>query len=89
MIERECNRYHMQTCYNQIMDTYIEFNFTNIDTNNKVSFINIYFNLTTMCKSFPGSFLKKNLLTEFMYDILYQKYYYRPNASNIPLNLKY
>lgn len=43
MIERECNRYHMQTCYNQIMDTYyIEFNFTNIDKNNKVSFINIF-----------------------------------------------
>lgn len=42
-----------------------------------------------MCKSFTGSFLKKNLLTEFMYDILYQKYYYRPNAPNIPLNLKY
>lgn len=41
-----------------------------------------------MCKSFPGSFLKKNLLTE-LYDILYQKYYYRPNAPNIPLNLKY
>lgn len=26
-----------------------------------------------MCKSFPGSFLKKNLLTEFMYDIYYIK----------------